>query len=217
MSRIAETIEAFPSDEYPIVGGAKLRASFAGACARQVQFRTQGAEGAPVPASSRIAFKIGHAVGDLIAAALQYLEPGGTQEAPGILCVHDEFAHPWSVLEPCSAGTLIGCHADFATDRKVYEVKTMQTFAFNKGPNEHHILQAGICALALDVREIELVYIDKAKGEIATYPFGWEDFYAQALDEAIRLARVLRGDAPMIDPTHQHWRCRYCPFESICK
>ena len=213
---ILSVIEALPEEPYPATAGAPLRASWAGQCARQVSYRVEGVEPEPFQASSLIAFSVGHAIHDLIQQALSSLHPMGHAEEPGLLCIHPDDAHPVHP-RPCEGSdwVVLGCHADFATEECVWEIKSMQTYAFIKGPAPHHILQASLCALALDVPRIELVYVDKAKGDVQTYSF--DDFQEAAIDEALRLARVItHKKAPKIDPGRQHWQCRYCPFFEHC-
>ena len=169
---ILSVIEALPEEPYPAVGGAPLRASWAGQCARQVSYRIAGVEPEPFQASSLIAFTVGHALHDLVQRALSALHPLGHAEERGALCIHTDGGTAHTVFSrPCEGShrVVLGCHADFATEECVWEIKSMQTYAFQKGPAPHHILQAGLCALALDVPLIELVYVDKAKGEVEVY------------------------------------------------
>lgn len=210
-------IEALPVGEYPIVGGARLRASWAGKCARQVSYLVEGVKQQPVAASSRIAFAVGDGVHALVQHALGLMYPLGHAEEPALLCAHDDYAHPCAPGPP-DGGTLIGCHADFATGETVWEIKTVQTFGFRQGPQAHHLVQAGLSALALDVPTIELVYVDKAKGAIASYAVHTETVAGMVIEEAARLAGVLAGpgEAPKIDPHQGHWQCRYCPFTHHC-
>jgi CRISPR/Cas system-associated exonuclease Cas4 (RecB family) len=215
---ILSAIEALPEEPYPSAMGAPLRASWAGQCARQVSYRVAGVEAEPYQASSLIAFTVGHALHDLVQRALSALHPMWHAEEPGALCVHADvgMAHPVGPLRACEGSdrVVLGCHADFATEECVWEIKSMQTFAFQKEPAPHHILQAGLCALALDVPRTELVYVDKAKGDVEVYPF---EVQKDALDEAIRLARVItHKEAPRISPTRMHWQCKYCPFYEHC-
>jgi hypothetical protein len=225
-------IAATPDDAPPFVGGAPLRASWAGDCARKIAYHLRGE---PVTdelsAASQIAFAVGSAVHELVQDALLELHPLGVAEAEGCLVVSDEV----TAIAPALAADfeetpVIGCHADFLYGQWSYgptvvEIKTMQTFPFERakeeGPQEHHVLQAGLNGLAQGAEQIELVYIDKAKGAIAVYtPKDWQK---AASEEALRLAAIWEshriGQLPApIDEARRHWRCRYgCPFLATCK
>ena len=166
---------------------------------------------------------------------MQRLYPLGEPEAEGRLAVWLDPDNGESVIFPLKAGTpaletvpVIGCHADFWRPADfwcpatVTEVKTMQPYAWDKaqdeGPQLHHVLQAGLCALALEAGAIELVYIDKAKGRVAVFavPDGWQ---ALASTEASRLARLWPvGTIPEpMDYRRSVWQCKFCLWLTTCK
>lgn len=214
---VYDLLDALPDDEdYPIAGGATLRASWAGSCERVISYRVQHVEPTDVlPLNVRLAFAVGHAVHDVVQAGLQALYPKGETERAGSF--------------PCSEDgeVTVGFHADFWRPRgwslggTVTEIKTMQTFAFVKARHEGvqpwHLAQAGIAAVGTGASVVEIVYVDKAKGDMDVYRFdepGWVPPTTQALDSMVRAATAELGER--IDPNRQHWRCRSCQYYTRC-
>ena len=213
---VDDLLAALPDDEdYPIAGGATLRASWAGSCERVVSYRVHGVEPSdPLPLSLRFAFAVGHAVHDVVQAGLGALFPDGEAEKEG--------SFPYG-----EHGELtVGFHADFWrpggwSPGVITEIKTMQTFAFSKARKEGvqpwHLAQAGIAAFGLRLEWVELVYVDKAKGDLDIYRFDhtqWVPPATQALFSMVRAATVELGER--IDPNRQHWRCRSCQYYTRC-
>ena len=212
----------------PIVGGAPLRASWAGACARQIGYKLRHEpETEALSAQSAIAFAVGTAIHEQLQWALQRLHPDGAAEVEGSLEIWDNKIvrpNPLFPLEVMSPA--IGCHADFAYGKVVIEIKSMQPYAFDKavreGAQEHHVLQVGLNGLAQGAEVVVLIYVDKAKGRIATFELGADPWKDKATAEALRLASIWglwsQGHlADPIDPARKVWQCRYCPFLTTCK
>ena len=208
---VDDLLAALPDeDDYPIAGGATLRASWAGSCERVVSYRVHGVEPSdPLPLSLRFAFAVGHAVHDVVQAGLQALYPKGETERAGSF--------------PCSEDgeVTVGFHADFWRPGIVTEIKTMQTFAFSKARKEGvqpwHLAQAGIAAFGTGASVVEIVYVDKAKGDLDIYRFGhdqWGSLATHALLSMYCGATAELGER--IDPDRQHWRCRSCQYYTRC-
>ncbi len=212
---VDDLLAALPEpDAYPAADGATLRASWAGACERVISYRVRGVEPSdPLPLEIRFAFAVGHAVHEVVQAGLKALFPEGEAEKAGSFTFRTVSDHEITV----------GFHADFWRPGVVTEIKTMQTFPHRKarqeGVQEWHLAQAGLAAWGLPgTQQVELVYIDKAKGDVDLYEFdedAWLPVAARALTSMVRGA--LTEPAARIDPNQQHWRCRNCEFYLRCR
>jgi hypothetical protein len=214
---VDDLLAALPDeDDYPIAGGATLRASWAGSCERVVSYRVRGVEPSDMlPLTVRLAFAVGRAVHDVVQAGLGVLYPKGEAEKEGVLESNTRTWRPFP---------LVGFHADFwrpGGGGTVTEIKTMQTFALFKARKEGvqpwHLAQAGIAALGLSASVVEIVYVDKAKGDMDVYRFPWDEFAPvarHAVHSMMRAATAELGER--IDPDRQHWRCRNCEFYTRC-
>lgn len=211
VAALTHAIEAAPEVPYPPVAGAPMRASWAGKCARQITYmlRDEPAD-RPVAARTQFALAVGHAVHEVVQAALQRLHPEGIAEQEGVLG------------DAGDGRPLVGCHADYAYGRVVVEIKSMQTYAFRQDVRQEHVLQAGLCGLALGAAFVELVYVDKARGDIAVTRLGtdlWQDAARAELARFERLWALHRagelGDP--IDQDRKVWQCRFCAFARPCQ
>ena len=223
LQHLRNAIRLLPQEPYPPTQGAPLRASWAGKCARQVGYLLADAEPTPWPAKTRLTFAMGSAVHEVVQAGLQALYPLGEPEKEGGLRVTPEGAVvPALDWQPPH----VGVHADFFTPGTVWEIKTIAAFGFERargeGPLEHHVLQAGLGALALGAEFIELIYCNKNTSDLLNWVLPAEVWEKQAREEALRLARVLVSTKagilpPRIDPARKSWQCRYCEFYDECE
>lgn len=75
--------------------------------------------------------------------------------------------------------------------------------------------QAGIAAIGLKADQVELVYIDKAKGTMDVYAFRRDEWMPAATGALVSMREGLRT-AQRIHPERGHWRCRSCEFHTRC-
>lgn len=226
---VDDLLAALPDeDDYPIVGGAPLRASWAGSCERVISYRLQHVEPTdPLPLNVRFAFAVGHAVHEVVQAGLQALYLEGEAEKAGVL---EDFWTTWTDGQIYEVPP-VGFHADFWRpvwdDEEednigiVTEIKTMQSYPFNRAREEGvqpwHLAQAGIAALGLRASVVEIVYVDKATGQVDIYRFDdpqWRQAAHLALGSMARAAAAELGER--IDRNRKHWRCRNCEFFTRC-
>ena len=215
---VDDLLAALPEPEaYAIADGATLRASWAGSCERVISYRVQGVQPSDVlPLEIRFAFAVGHAVHEVVQAGLKALFPEGEAEKSGSFQLR-------SLSSLGLPDLTVGFHADFWRPGIVTEIKTMQTFPHRKarteGVQEWHLAQAGIAAFGLPgTQRVELVYIDKAKGDVDLYEFdedAWLPAATRALTSMVRGAVIV--PAARIEPNQQHWRCRSCEFYLRCR
>ena len=226
---VDDLLAALPEPEaYAIADGATLRASWAGSCERVISYRARGVEPTDwLPLEIRFAYAVGHAVHEVVQSGLKALFPEGEAEKAGSY----PLSSVWSTDElPVPPDVTVGFHADFWRPGGVVtpdlwrpgvvtEIKSMQTFPHRKarteGVQEWHLAQAGIAAIGLDAQRVEIVYVDKAKGDVDLYEFDppvWQPAAQRALLSMLRgLALATR-----IEPNRQHWRCRNCEFYTRC-
>lgn len=215
---VDDLLAALPEpDAYPAADGATLRASWAGACERVISYRVRGVEPSdPLPLDIRFAFAVGHAVHEVVQAGLKALFPEGKAEKAGSFQV----ASAWSPPDMAPPDLLVGFHADFWRPGVVTEIKTMQTWpprrARTEGVQEWHLAQAGIAALGTAAHTVELVYVDKQKGDMDIYEFRGDVWRPPAKGALLSMLRGL-ALATRIEPNQQHWRCRNCEFYLRCR
>lgn len=131
--------------------GARIRHSWAGACARLLGYRLEGQEPTnPLTLADYWRFGLGHVVHDAWQAALQKALPDAQVE----------------VKVTMEDGMLAG-HADAELERITFELKTINGFGFKKavgargpadGPRHSAKLQGALNAKAADADELVIIY-----------------------------------------------------------
>lgn len=156
----------------PTADGTLLRGSQAGACNRRVAFEALGTEMTnDLNTDTLVTFEIGKLYHERIQLAL--VERFGA--ATEVMCSYKE------------QGISMSGHADAVyhdgTRPVVVEIKSMKAFGFDlavngnrfdnhgPGPKKEHLMQAGIYALAPQIKAdaIHMIYVNKDTGELAEW------------------------------------------------
>lgn len=222
----------------------RLRASWAGNCARKIGFELIGfPPDLETEARSLRIFQAGDDIHDLIQSALIQFY-GIEIEVP---------SDWWPTLD-------LGCNLDGAgsvNDKATgIEIKSMAPFGFEiatgqrqrdelPGPKFEHVLQSGLGSLAptIEAEQLWIIYVNKATSDIADWIFSVDEPLPHLDGRTVRelvadelrrmsgiLSRVDAGQLPRAvipgygvvdDPPPRGskkspWPCRFCPFQPTC-
>lgn len=186
----------------PTADGTRLRGSMAGDCTRKVAFQALGvAPTIDIGTETLVTFAIGQSYHDEIQASLA--DTYGAQLE--VMCSYKE------------QGLDMSGHADAVYERNggVYavEIKSMKQYAwdmackgnpydhYGPGPKREHIIQAGIYALAPQIRAgyLHMIYVSKDTGNVAEWVLSvdeplvhWGEPTTVKLEVAAELDRLSR-------------------------